>query len=163
MRARPHRLPPECYRGHVIVAVTACIRDRKALFTDAAAVRACLKCLSLASNRFACTVPIYCFMPEHLHLLLRGTSSTADTWAAMASFKQRSGFWIAANRPEFGWQKDYWDHVVRRDEDVRAQVRYIANNPVRRRLATDWDEYPFTGSIGHDLRGLVEGATAVAG
>ena len=158
MRERPHRLPRECYRGHIVVAITACIQDGKALFTDALAVRACVEGLRLASNHFECTVPIYCFMPDHLHLLLRGTSFEAHAWAAMASFKQRSGFWIAANRPELSWQKDYWDHIVRRDEDVRAQIRYIADNPVRRGLATEWDEYRFTGSIGHDVHELVEGA-----
>jgi putative transposase len=158
MRATPHRLPRECYRGPVVVAITACVEDREPLYADAVAVRAGVDALTVASTHFECTVPIYCFMPEHLHLLLRGTSVTADTWAAIASFKQRSGFWIAANRPEFSWQKDYWDHVVRRDEDVRAQIRYIANNPVRRGLVNQWDEYPFTGSIGHDVRELVEGA-----
>jgi len=157
-RQRPHRLPRACYRGHVVVAITACIHDGTPLFTDAFAVRAGVEALVLASNRFACTVPIYCFMPEHLHLLLRGTSVDADAWAAMASFKQRSGFWIAANRPECSWQKDYWDHVVRRDEDLRAHVRYIADNPVRRGLVTQWDAYPFTGSIGHELHEVVEGA-----
>jgi len=96
-------------------------------------------------------------MPDHLHLLLRGTSVPADAWAAMASFKQRSGFWIAATRPALRWQKDYWDHVVRRDEDLRALIRYGANNPVRRGLAAKGDGYPFTGAIGHDVHELVEG------
>jgi len=157
MRAKPHRLPRECYLGRVVVAITACIQDRTPLFTDAAAVRACVAGLSLAATHFECTVPIYCFMPEHLHLLLRGARVTADAWAAMASFKQRSGFWIAATRPGRRWQKDYWDHVVRRDDDLRALVRYIADNPVRRGLATAWDAYPFTGSIGHDVHAVVAG------
>ena len=158
MRERAHRLARACYRGQVVVAITACIQDGKPLFSDAAAVRACAADLRLAANHFECTVPIYCFMPEHLHLLFRGTSLAADTWAAMASFKQRSGFWIAANHPACSWQKDYWDHVVRRDEDLRAQIRYIAENPVRRGLVRQWDEYLFTGSIGHDLHELVDGA-----
>jgi putative transposase len=141
-----------------VVAITACIQDRKPLFTDPGAVCACVDALSRAATHFECTVPIYCFMPEHLHLLLRGSSVAADARAAMASFKQRSGFWIAANRWELSWQKDFWDHVVRRAADVRAHIRYIANNPVRRGLATQWDEYPFTGSVGHDVHELVEGA-----
>ena len=158
VREKPHRLPRACYLGQVVVAITACIRHGRPLFTDAITVSASLDALRLAATRFECSVPIYCFMPEHLHLILRGTSLGADTWAAMASFKQRSGFWIAAHHPQFDWQKDYWDHVIRRDEDLRAQIRYIAENPVRRGLATRWEEYPFTGSIGHDSRELVEGA-----
>jgi putative transposase len=142
----------------VLVAITACIRDGRPLFANAITVNASLHALRLATAHFECSVPIYCFMPEHLHLIVRGSSPDADTWAAITSFKQRSGFWIAAHHPQFHWQKDYWDHVIRRDEDLRAQIRYIADNPVRRGLVTRWEEYPFTGSIGHDARQLVEGA-----
>jgi len=118
--------------------------------------------LTSTSARFACTVPIYCFMPDHLHLLLRGMGDEADAWAAMASFKQRTGFWIASNRPAFWWQKDYWDHIVRPHEDVRGLLRYIAENPVRRGLVAQWRDYPFTGSIGYELSALVDGVGSVA-
>ena len=47
------------------------------------------------------------------------------------------------------------------DEDWRALVRYIANNPVRGGLVEQWDEYPFTGSIGYDLHAIIEGAASI--
>jgi REP-associated tyrosine transposase len=141
----------------VVVAITACVQDAKFLFSDAIVVDACVYSLRAATNRFECTVPVYCFMPEHLHLVIRGASPVADTWAAMTAFKQRSGFWIARHRADFAWQKDFWDHIVRGDEDLYAQIRYIAENPVRRGLVEHWNEYPFTGSLGHDLRRLLQG------
>lgn len=158
VRERPHRLPHESYRGNVLVAITACVKDGEPLFANPIAVDACTSCLRAATSRFACTVPVYCFMPEHLHVILRGAAPVADAWAAMAAFKQRSGFWIANHFAGFAWQKDFWDHIVRGDEDLRAQIRYVAENLVRRGLVRRWDQYPFTGSFGHDLHLLLREA-----
>jgi hypothetical protein len=49
-------------------------------------------------------------------------------------------------------QKDFYDRIVRRSEGFAASVRYIALNPVRAKLAADIDSWPFTGSIGCDLK-----------
>ena len=108
--------------------------------------------LSKVLAKFDCSAPIYCFMPDHFHGIFQGETDRADTWAAMAAFKQRTGFWLRRHRPHRRWQKDFWDHLLRCDEDLAAQVRYIADNPVRKGLVDSWDEYPFTGSIGHDLK-----------
>jgi hypothetical protein len=74
---------------------------------------------------------------------------------AVALFKQETGFWLGKYRSEIRWQKDFFDHVLRGDEDLGAQVRYIAGNPVRKSLVKDWREYPFTDSIGVDLNVIV--------
>ena len=90
-------------------------------------------------------------MPDHVHLLVSGQSESSDAWAAVALFKQRTGFWLGKHRQGVCWQKDFFDHIIRRDEDLGAQVRYIAGNPVRKGLVRDWREYPFTGFIEVDL------------
>jgi REP element-mobilizing transposase RayT len=82
---------------------------------------------------------------------LSGQNESSDEWAAVTLFKQQTGFWLGNNRPEIRWQKDFFDHILRSDEDLGAQVRYIAGNPVRKGLVKGWREYPFTGSIGVDL------------
>jgi putative transposase len=161
MEEKKHRLPRYCYRGEVAVAFTACVAGGRGLFLDEAAVQASVAALEQAAEHNECTVPVYCFMPEHVHLILQGTCATSDTWQAMVEFKQRSGFWLKRNRPGIRWQKDFYDHVIRRDEDLGAQVRYVANNPVRRGLAENWDEYAHSGAIGLDLRDVMEGAVTL--
>ena len=47
--------------------------------------------------------------------------------------------------------QDFYDHIIRADEDLGAQIRYVADNPVRRGLVKSWQEYPFTGALGIDL------------
>src|SRR5207249_1909214 len=104
----------------------------------------------------SCIVPIYCFMPEHLHVVLQGIHQRADTWLTMVRFKQKTGFWFGSHRPEVKWQKDFHDHIVRIDDDLGAHIRYIMNNPVRRGLVKTWDEYPFTGTIGVDMALVIQ-------
>ena len=154
-REKPHRLPRASYCGDVTVAITACLANRNPLFVDPNAIAAMLDILRSVAKRHQCTVPVYCFMPEHVHLMLSGQSRESDTWQAMIDFKQASGFWLKQHAPGVFWQKDFYDHIVRRKEDLGAQIRYIAGNPVRRGLVADWRDYPHTGAIGIDLREVI--------
>jgi REP element-mobilizing transposase RayT len=86
-------------------------------------------------------------MPDHLHLVLLGLGSETDTWEAIRTFKQYTGYWFYRQQTGFRWQKDFYDRVIRSDRDFQIVVKYIANNPVQAGLAARWDRYPFTGSI----------------
>jgi REP element-mobilizing transposase RayT len=104
-----------------------------------------------------CIVPVYCFMPNHQHLIITGTRIDSNIWRAIVSYKQKTGFWMSANRPAIGWQKDFYDHIIRTNEDIAAQVRYVLDNPVRKGLVLFWEEYPFKGSIGCKLEDVLLG------
>ena len=159
---KPHRLSRNAYIGRVSVAFTACVADRRFLF-DEYVVPVFVKMLDRALERFRCSAPIYCFMPDHLHVIVQGQTEHSDTRAVMAAFKQRSGFWLRRHRPDRVWQKDFWDHLIRRDEDLGAQVRYIAENPVRKGLVRCWRDHPHTGAIGHDLGEMLMDAAVMTG
>jgi putative transposase len=150
-----HRLPRESYRGQVTVAFTGCVAGQTPLFVAGDVVAVFVSLLKAAAEKHACGVSIYCFMPDHVHLLLSGQHEFSDAWSALTLFKQRTGFWLGRHCPGIRWQKDFYDHIIRRTEDLGAQVRYIAGNPVRRGLVKDWREYPFTGAIGVDLNALI--------
>jgi len=150
-REKHHRLPREHYRGQITVAFTLCIAGNQPLFRDAEVVAAFITLLRIVSEKHRCLVPIYCFMTDHLHVMFQGTADTSDLWQAIVEFKQRTGFWLGQHRHEARWQKDFYDHIIRKDEDLGAQARYIAGNPMRKGLARDWRDYPHTGAIGIDL------------
>lgn len=96
-------------------------------------------------------------MPDHQHLIITGTSLNSDIWNALVSYKQKTGYWMSLNRINFSWQKDFYDHVIRRDENLATQVRYILDNPVRKGLVSTWQEYLFKGSIGCNLEDVLKG------
>ncbi|MBI1817442.1 MAG: transposase [Deltaproteobacteria bacterium] len=151
-------MPRALYRGQVIVAVTARIADRQPVFADSDIVHVFVELLKIAADKHSGRVPIYCFMPDHVHVVLEGQTSGADTWRSMVTFKQQSGLWLSRHVGA-RWQKDFFDHIIRADEDVAAQIRYVANNPVRKGLVSDWRSYPFTGAIGYDLHAVIDRAT----
>jgi putative transposase len=93
-------------------------------------------------------------MPEHTHFILSGLEESCDVWAAMVTFKKRTAYWMARHRRP-RWQNNFYDHVIRQGDDLKKQVYYIVNNPVRRALVSNWDDYPYTGSIGIDLRDVL--------
>jgi REP element-mobilizing transposase RayT len=155
IREKPHRLPRECYRGEVTTAITACVDRDVPLFNDCQVVNAFIERLERAAKKHGCIVLIYCFMPEHQHLILRGATPEADGWRAMVDSKQLTGFWLGRHRPEVDWQRSFYDHIIRADEDLGAQIRYVADNPVRRGLVKQWRDHPYTGSIGIDLATVI--------
>jgi putative transposase len=80
----------------------------------------------------------YVFMPDHLHFILEGESKDSDLWKAVVLFKQLAGFWLLRNQPEVKWQKDFYDHVLRRNEELKKHIYYILKNPVRQGLVANW-------------------------
>ena len=62
---------------------------------------------------------------------------------------------MARNRPNIKWQKDFYDHVMRKHEDIVTQVKYVLDNPVRKGFVSTWEEYPFKGSIGCALEDIL--------
>ena len=146
VRERKHRLPRERYIGRRPIAFTVCVLRPNRLFINIDIVSPMVEILldSLESQRAEAYV--YLFMPDHLHILLGGSDDTSDLWKCVVDFKQRSGYWLSRNGFEGKWQKDFYDHILRKDEDIRKQVKYILNNPVRKGLVDNWRDYHFKGS-----------------
>jgi hypothetical protein len=49
------------------------------------------------------------------------------------------------------WQKDYYDHILRKKENLNIHIKYILNNPVRAGLVDYWKQYPYKGSTLYNL------------
>ena len=152
--ARKHRLPPEAYFGPKTVAITANTQDRRPFLTDPDLIELFVSQLQECAERHLSLVPVYCFMPDHLHLLIQGTDESSRPKFAIDDFKLTSGLWLIRHRPELSWQDEYYDHIIRKSVDWRRQAFYVLNNPVRKGLVTDPYAYPFSGSVGYDLRQL---------
>jgi putative transposase len=145
------------YRRAGSYSVTATTHRRIPWFRDAAVVEHCLGALKEAADQEHFGVYAYCFMPDHLHLLV-GADSDADLVSFVKRFKQTTGWWFR-NRYETGslkasptslWHKSYHDHSVRSEEDLAQIATYIVGNPVRVGLVESAEEYPFSGSFGWD-------------
>jgi len=85
-------------------------------------------------------------MPDHCHIILQGKDEQANVLNTLDRFKQKTGYWLSKNHPEVHWQKDYYDHILRKEDDVMKHILYILENPVRKCIVEDRKEYQFKGS-----------------
>jgi putative transposase len=151
IREKAHRLDPHLYSGCQAVAFTARIRAREDPFVEERLFYEMEEMLQEAATTYRSAAAVYLFMPDHAHFILMGDDNDGDVLSAAKRFKQRSGYWLSRNHSSARWQKDFYDHVLRRHEDLQRHVRYILNNPVRAGLVDKWQEYRFRGSMIYDL------------
>ena len=97
------------------------------------------------------------FHAGSLHIIMTGTKPDSNVMKANIVYKQRTGFWMSDNKKAMRWQKDFYDHVIRKHESVKTQVRYVLDNPVRKGLVANWLEYPHSGSVGCSMEDIVVG------
>ena len=140
------RLAPESYEGPAAFSVTASTAGRAPLFRKPATVHLCVSALSETASLHHMDVLAYCFMPDHLHLLVQARDD-GSFLRFMKGFKQISGYRYRRSAMQPLWQKGYYDHVLRREEDVNQVAEYIMHNPVRAGLVDSPDRYPFSGGI----------------
>ena len=146
IREKKHRLSHENYQGFTIVSYTKCVQERKRLFTTDQVVEVFEKYLlqELAAGR--CDALVYLFMPDRAHFILQGKTADSNSLDVMYRYSQKTGYWLSKNYPTFKWQKDFYDHIIRKEEDLKKHIYYVLKNPVRQNLVKYWKDYPFKGS-----------------
>jgi putative transposase len=134
---RLRRLRVFHYTGFHAYSLTLCTFERRPYFTDADLVRDVLVQILRAAAESTFDVPAYCFMPDHVHLLLCGNELTSHLPACMKLLRQRTAVdFSRTRRGERLWQVGYFEHVLRDDEGIETL------------------EWPFTGGsylrpVGH--------------
>ena len=101
--------------------------------------------------RYGLCCPIYCCMPDHIHLLWMGILDGSDQRQAIKFFRVQ----LNACLEKLGarLQHQPYDHVLREEERERSAfetvAEYIARNPERAGLVSrdGFREYPFTGCL----------------
>ena len=130
----PPRLRSFDYTGKHTYFVTCGVIDRRRAFTDEASVD-CVRSWILRTcgeKSFEEIASVY--MPDHAHLLLRGTTSTSEFIPFMKLMRQRTAMHYRRLKGEMLWQDGYFDRVLRADDDLTAIVDYMRDNPVRAAL-----------------------------
>jgi putative transposase len=155
--ARPARLSAFDYVGLHRYLLTICTHDRFRWFCDADLVGATLALFLQQAEEKQFALLAYCFMPDHVHLLVEGLTDTADLRAFINAAKQQSGYQFAQRQHRSKlWQKGYHERVLRTEDSTNDIARYILANPVRAGLVREPHEYEFSGSTVFDRDQLDE-------
>ncbi len=81
----------------------------------------------------------YCIMPNHVHMLItlsgaqggRGNPPLRDVVGRLKSFTTKRFREITNRSDAILWQRDYYEHVIRNEEDFLEKSRYIDENPAK--------------------------------
>ena len=139
------RLSPEAYKN-LIIHITICTRKKRPLFADKDIANSVKQQILNLSRLKQVKIYAYVIMPDHIHLLV-----SLGVWATPGDYLRNiKGNLSTFLRKKFDlrniWQKGFYDHVMRKDEDLNSTVEYILNNPVRSGKVSHWSNYPWCGS-----------------
>lgn len=149
----PERLKTFSYLGLHRYHLRFCTHQRLRIFVVHPAVETVLREIRRAAGAEQFAILAYCFMPDHVHLIVQGIRETADLKRFATRAKQFSGYAHAKSGGTRLWQRYLYEHVLRDDETTAAAVRYVLTNPVRAGLVHRPQDYPFLGS---DVFGMTE-------
>jgi len=111
-------------------------------------------------------------LPDHLHAIWRLPQGDLDYSRRWRLIKSRfsigipSGEWVSGSRARKGergiWQRRFWEHTIRDEDDLRRHLDYVHYNPVKHGLvqcAADWShstfhEYVKRGKYSRDWGGI---------
>lgn len=106
----------------------------------------------MAQRPFAVEAMI--ILPDHLHCLWRlpvDDTNYSERWRQIKRFVSIGTALDSNRRGEKAlWQRRYWEHVIRDEEDWRRHCDYIHYNPVRHGYVTrpaDWPHGSFARAV----------------
>jgi len=155
MPNRPRRLKEFPYKGFVTYFLTICTDKHVRAFEDLDFARWAIAQLLKQCAARDFEVSAYCFMPDHVHLLVRGRSETADLRSLILSWNTRTGYEWRRRHQSRLWQQGHFDRVLRERDDFFGIARYILMNPVEAGLAKRAEDYPLSGTTGYSIRQIL--------
>ena len=127
----------------VILFVTVNANQRQPVFANEKAVSCILAAWKAAGNWL---VGRYVIMPDHIHFFC------APSLLPIPDFHRWMAYWKSLVARTFPcahdlplWQRGCWDVQMRTVDNYREKWNYIRNNPVRKGLVANADEWPYQG------------------
>ena len=133
-----------CYAGH-----------RRNCFADPACVHPVTRQLLHLADAYHFAVSAYCFMPDHVQLVLEPTSAECGLSRLMGTWKQKTGGMHERTTGVRLWQSGYHDHALASDAERMAAIGRLLTTPLRAGLVSDLRQYPYWGSAVWDREELL--------
>lgn len=146
---KPTRLKNFDYAGtNMVFFATLCCLDKKQVFVKDYFNTEVVECIHKEKERIGHAVYAFCLMPDHIHLLISPLETgvpITQLMGALSSVITRLSWSHGFTGRLF--QRSFYDHVVRKDEDLTRIAEYILNNPVRKGIVERWQDYKHCGFI----------------
>ena len=143
-RKRPAHTPNvERFNQPIIIFLTVCTKNRQPFLANDRAHEA----LKLAWSRAGqYRTGHYVIMPDHLHLFCSPVSRQSEMVMKWAAYWKRM---VSIQLPDIKplWQRDGWDTQLRHISHYSEKWNYVRNNPVRKGLVKNADDWPYQGCL----------------
>jgi len=84
-----------------------------------------------------------CVMPDHIHFLLAPVSENLIDLIGKWKGYTTHLIWKEGYKGKV-WQRSFYDHALRQEEDIIKAAEYIVFNPVRKEMVQNWEDYPYS-------------------
>ena len=127
--------------------ITSTTKDRSPIFADEENALILWNIINNQRERDRFYLLGFVIMPEHLHLMIIPRGETSASFI-MQEIKKGSARLINKSKKRQGklWMDEYYDHIIRTENELMEKTRYIHYNPVKRGLVDDEQEYPFSSA-----------------
>jgi len=137
---------------------TVVAHRRRRLFSEAKAREYLRKTVLAVQTERPFELVATVLLPDHLHCIWKlpdGDSDFSIRWACIK--KGFSKLWIAGGGGEAEisdarhkhrecgiWQRRFWEHRIRNEDDMMRHVNYIHYNPIKHKLVRCPHEWPYS-------------------
>ena len=122
--------------------------ERRPLLQDAAQVELLRRAFAWAKTRRPFSIDAIVILPDHLHCVWRLPEGDADfsgRWRAIKQFvSRRMEAPLSARGEKLIWQRRFWEHLIRDEEDWRRHLDYIHYNPVKHGFVNAPEAWPYS-------------------
>jgi len=133
--------------------ITVCAGHLSRPFLDNALAKEVLNSLLSLRSEGKIFIYCYCLMPDHLHIAVtprvsRGRQCSEDLSKILGDFKSYTTklSWKHGIKGKL-WQRSFYDHVGRKEEDLIGICNYILANPVRKGLVENPESWSYSGLL----------------
>jgi putative transposase len=127
------RLPAAAYHGQAYAHWSMTMEDRETGWLIPIFYYKFREILTHTAFRYGLCCPVYCCMPDHLHLLWVGITDECDQRLATRFFRRQLNLVLEKLRVQL--QTQPYDHVLREEDRERdafeVVAEYVARNPER--------------------------------
>ena len=122
---------------------TGLLERERRYFSDIYCARHVVAEMRSLHDNNAVTSLAWVIMPDHVHWLFQLEERIVLS-DVIKRFKARSAQRVNAYLQRRGalWQKAFYDHAIREEEDLRGIARYIVANPLRAGMVAHVGDYP---------------------
>ena len=130
--------------------------QRRKILAQAPAIDLLRQAFRAVMVRYPFKIEAVVIFPDHLHMIWSLPEDDSDypvRWRLVKSYfshrwDRRDDFHTSVSRTSKRerslWQRRYWEHLIRDEEDWRTHVDYIHYNPVKHGLAQSPGEWPYS-------------------